>query len=122
VRVGPSTVGFGAESFRTIMRRQDRLQPTAIVCGNDNLALGALAAATELGLSAPRDFSITGFDDLAISAMLSPPLTSMRVDNQKIGHLAAQMLLNAIDGNEGAESVELQPELKIRQSTGPPPG
>ena len=120
--VGSSSLEFGAQSFRKLVAQTRERSPTAIICGNDNIALGALSAAAELGLSAPEHFSITGFDDLAISSRLSPPLTTMKIDNQKIGILAAQALLSAIDGVvEKTCSVELQPEFKTRKSTGPVP-
>ena len=116
--IGPSTMEFGAESLRKLISRPaDR--PTAIICGNDNIALGALSAAGELGLHAPKDFSITGFDDLLISSRLSPRLTTMHVDNLKIGTEAAKQLLAVIEGKQSAPaSIELLPELKVRETTG----
>jgi len=117
--MGPSTLEFGAASFARLMTQAIDLRPTAIVCGNDNLALGALMAARECGLEAPRDFSITGFDDLAISSRFSPRLTTMKVDNQQIGILAANELLAVIAGEQGqAQSREIVPDLKIRDSAG----
>ncbi|MQB41067.1 LacI family DNA-binding transcriptional regulator [Rhizobium sp. ICMP 5592] len=118
--IGPSTMDFGASSFSSLMKQPGRSRPTAIICGNDNIALGALTAATEMGLNAPADFSITGFDDLTISSRLSPRLTTMKVDNQEIGILAARQLLAAIDGTSDApRSIEVHPQMKIRESTGP---
>ncbi|WP_160003903.1 LacI family DNA-binding transcriptional regulator [Rhizobium sp. 18055] len=118
--IGTSTMEFGAESFRLLMNRAADLRPTAIVCGNDNIALGALSAAAEMGLSAPMDFSITGFDDLTISSRLMPHLTTMKVDNQEIGVRAAKSLLSVINGDVTSPiSVELKAQLKVRVSTGP---
>jgi len=117
--MGPSTLEFGAESFATLMTRTVGSRATAIVCGNDNLALGALMAARERGLEAPRDFSITGFDDLAISSRFSPGLTTMKVDNQEIGVLAANELLAVIAGEQArAQSREIVPVMKVRESVG----
>jgi LacI family transcriptional regulator len=119
VMMGASTLEFGADSFAALMARAARARPTAIICGNDNLALGALMAARQAGLEAPRDFSITGFDDLAISSRFSPPLTTMKVDNHEIGMLAARELLAVIAGErEQAQSREVLPVLKIRDSSG----
>ena len=76
-------------------------------------------AAREGGLEAPRDFSITGFDDLAISSRFSPGLTTMKVDNQQIGILAANELLAVIAGEQAqVRSREIVPVLKIRESAG----
>lgn len=117
--MGPSTLEFGAASFAGLMTQAVDVRPTAIVCGNDNLALGALMAARECGLDAPGDFSITGFDDLAISSRFSPGLTTMKVDNQEIGVLAANELLAVIAGRQAqAQSREVVPVLKIRDSAG----
>ena len=122
LKVGPSTLAFGAVSFRELMDGPADKRPTAIVCGNDNLALGALSAAQEMGLHAPCDFSITGFDDLAISSMLSPRLTTMKIDNYQIGVVAAEKLLWALSHRgQQPKSVELKPELIIRDTTGPAP-
>ena len=121
--IGPSTLEFGAESFSHLMTRDAKARPTAIVCGNDNIALGALMAANALGLKAPGDFSITGFDDLAISSRFVPRLTTMKVDNQSIGTLAAHQLLAAVAGQQAsAQSEEVVPVLQVRDSSGPRPG
>src|SRR4029079_16980586 len=114
-----STLEFGAESFAALMTRAAGIRGTAIVCGNHNLALGAPMAARERGLEAPRDFSITGFDDLAISSRFSPGLTTMKVDNQEIGILAANELLAVIAGEQArAQSREIVPVMKVRESAG----
>lgn len=117
--IGPSTMDFGASSFEKLMRRSLQ-RPTAIICGNDNIALGALSAAAEIGLKAPDDFSISGFDDLTISSRLSPRLTTMSVDNQQIGVMAAEQLLSVIEGTQSVpKSIRILPQLKLRESTGP---
>jgi len=118
VAVGPSSMEFGAEAFSSIMSRPNR--PTAVICGNDNLALGAVAAAASLGLRVPADCTITGFDDLAISSRLPPHLTTMWVDNLQIGRLAAVQLLAARRPANAVHSVELQPVLRIRETSGRP--
>ncbi|MDN4981841.1 LacI family DNA-binding transcriptional regulator [Bradyrhizobium sp. WYCCWR 13022] len=120
--IGPSTLEFGAESFSHLMTRDGKARPTAIVCGNDNIALGALMAANALGLNAPKDFSITGFDDLAISSRFTPRLTTMKVDNQAIGTMAANQLLAVVAGQQASpKSEEVVPVLQVRDSSGPRP-
>jgi len=101
------------------MTRDGKARPTAIICGNDNIALGALMTANALGLKAPRDFSITGFDDLAISSRFAPRLTTMKVDNQSIGTLAANQLLAVVAGQKASpQSEEIVPVLQVRDSSG----
>jgi hypothetical protein len=71
-------------------------------------------------LPAPADFSITGFDNLAISSRFHPALTTMMIDNQEIGRRAAAALLQTIaEGHQVLTSVEIKPELKMRESTAP---
>jgi LacI family transcriptional regulator len=118
--VGSYDIGFGATSLARLMDRSRKERPTAIVCGNDTLAIGALAGAAELGLSAPADFSLTGFDDLSISSLLRPHLTTMSVDNFTIGSLAAEQLLARLKGEAG-HSITVPPTLITRDTTGAPP-
>jgi len=96
-------------------------KPTAIVAGNDLLAIGAYAAAAEFGLLCPRDISITGHNDMPFVDLISPPLTTVRISHRDMGRAAGRLLLEKIDNVE-AEIVELvlQPQLAIRGSTAPP--
>ena len=86
---GESTIGFGRRSLRSIWQSPGE-RPTAIICGNDHIALGVLREAEELGIAIPGELSVTGFDDLAIAKEMRPALTTMRVDTAEIGRLAAQ--------------------------------
>ncbi len=120
VCIGSYDIGFGAKSMARLMDRPRKQRPTAIVCGNDTLAIGALAGAADIGLSAPHDFSLTGFDDLSISSLLRPHLTTMSVDNFAIGCLAAEQLLARLKGEAG-HSIVVPPTLIVRDTTGAPP-
>lgn len=122
VLIGDATLDHGMAGLRTLMNRSRSDRPTAIVCGNDTLALGALLAAAKMGLSAPADFSLTGFDDLEMSSRITPSLTTMSVDNRRIGVLAARQLLACLEGAIAhPTSTEVPAELIIRQSSGPVP-
>lgn len=119
--IGPATLPFAETSFLNFMSRPGATRPTAVICGNDTLALGALLMAQRRGISIPKDCSLTGFDDLAISSRVSPALTTMSVDNFGIGTLAARALLAALDGQEGAPHPrEVPARLWLRESTAPP--
>ena len=87
---------------------------SAIFAGNDQMALGALSAATTAGLEVPRDLSIVGFDDVPEAAFYHPPLTTVRQDLAEAGRRAVALLLGESDA---APSV--QPELIVRASTAP---
>ncbi|TQF77410.1 LacI family DNA-binding transcriptional regulator [Elioraea sp. Yellowstone] len=96
--------------------------PTAIVCGNDHLALGALAGVRSLGLSVPHDVSVCGFDDLDFAAYASPPLTTVRVPAAEMGRRAADCLAAAAGRTEPPATALLEAPVMLRGSTGPPPG
>ena len=68
-------------------------RPTAIVCGNDVLAFGALFECRERGVGVPHEISVTGFDDQDLAANMDPPLTTIRVPATEMGRLAAEYLL-----------------------------
>jgi LacI family transcriptional regulator len=118
LQIGPSGLEFGALAFERLMQADKACRPTAIICGNDMLALGALGSAARLGLVAPRDFSITGFDDLAISSRIEPHLTTMWVDNFKIGEVAAQHLLDVLVEQKTPAGQEITPVIRLRSSSG----
>ncbi len=94
--------------------------PTALVCANDTMAVGALRAAKQLGFSVPGDVSITGYDDLQMSGFTEPPLTTLRQPIRKAGRSLAEKLLALLAGTPAAELQELwRPELIVRDSDGP---
>lgn len=98
-----------------------RTRPTAIVCANDLIALGALAAVREAGLRCPEDISITGFDDLEWAAYTAPTLTTVAQPGYELGAAAASLLMQRLNGESGPTRAVLLPsELRIRQSTAPP--
>ena len=89
------------------------------------MAVGALAAAHDLGLSVPRYVSIVGFDDHPISAYVRPALTTVRVPIEEMGRGAVELLLRLVEGpEEPAESLRLrvEPSLVVRDSTTAPRG
>lgn len=106
----------GAEAFKALMSGPTR--PTAVMCGNDVLAIGAQRAAKDMGLSVPDDVSITGFDDIELATLAEPALTTMHVPHREMGKRAASMLIEMINGRSDIPSVKLETEIQIRQSLG----
>jgi LacI family transcriptional regulator len=95
--------------------------PTAIFAGNDQQAFGLYEAARQRGLRIPQDLSVVGFDDLPVSRWVSPPLTTVRQPLAEMGHAAAQMLGDLIEGVAlRSGRVELSTELIVRESTAAP--
>jgi len=94
--------------------------PTAIMCFNDKVAVGALRAAALRGLRVPDDLSITGFDDLDVSHVTQPQLTTMRQPLEEMGRMAVTLLQRLLDGQEVTSlHVELATRLLVRDSTAP---
>jgi LacI family transcriptional regulator/LacI family repressor for deo operon, udp, cdd, tsx, nupC, and nupG len=92
---------------------------TAIFCYNDMSAIGMLAACHEQGIGVPHDLSIVGFDDIAISACVTPPLTTVRQPRSELGRLATHVLLDLL-GDQPGSNYTLLPELVLRGSTALP--
>jgi len=119
LRIGPATIQFGRDSLRSIFESSGP-KPTAIICGNDTLAVGVFLESRRLGLNIPNDLSITGFDDIEIAAELDPPLTTMRVDNVEIGRLAALQLLARMKGESPSLKEPIHPIFIERGTTASP--
>jgi len=111
------TLEDGSRAFRELMSRKPA--PTAIICGNDVLAAGALSEARRMGLKVPEDVSVTGFDDIDIATVVEPPLTTVHVPHRRMGQAAASILLNRIAGEQNASNAEFETEIVERGSLGP---
>lgn len=96
-------------------------RPTAIICANDRIAVGALAGATDRGVGVPEDLSVVGFDNVSLSSYLRPSLTTVDIPTYGIGSSAAGLLLGRLDGDPGNEHVVLPTRLVLRDSCGAPP-
>src|SRR5262249_24188313 len=91
--------------------------PTALVCANDVLALGALQAAKALRLDVPRDLAIVGFDDHELARYVSPALTSVALPGYDMGRRAAELMTGFLRHGEYAERDVLFPtSLVLRES------
>jgi len=95
----------------------ERPDVDAIVCHNDLVALGALHACAELGRRVPHDVAVAGADDIMLAALVTPSLTTMRIDRTAVGTIALQMLLDQLDeASESCTTQVLRPELVVRES------
>ncbi len=121
----PELVAHGDGGPEGGMRAMARLlaspnPPTAVFCYNDLEAMGAMRAAREHGLSVPADLSVVGLDDLFLASFTDPPLTTVQQPKQRMGRLAAQILLDLLSGGKPEANVTLDGHLIVRQSTAPP--
>jgi len=93
---------------------------TALFAYNDISAIGAIRAFQEAGLQVPRDVSVVGFDDIPGAAFHYPSLTTVRQPLRRMGELAVEMLVSRIEGEkEYPREIAVQPEIVVRESTGP---
>jgi len=115
----PYTIENGAWAFASLMEAAP--QPTAVLCGNDVLAVGALRQAHAMGIKVPVDVSILGFDDIELAQVAYPPLTTMRVPHGEMGRRAARMLVEMLRDGTPAQAIELSPQLIMRETLGPAP-
>lgn len=113
------TLDAGAEAFEALMEADPAI--TAVLCGNDVLAAGALRAARRMGLSVPGDVSVTGFDNIDLAEAVEPGLTTVHVPHRRMGAAAARALLALRDGRDAEDSGALATELVERASLAPPP-
>jgi LacI family transcriptional regulator len=101
----------------------DRELPDAIVCSNDQMAIGVLRTLAARGIRVPEDIALVGFDDIYPATLCDPPLTTVRQPIRGIGERACEQLIERIANPTLRPSVELLPtELVIRSSCGCPPG
>lgn len=114
-----STARGGREALRQILQQGPR--PSAIVAMSDIMAVGVIEEARTAGLNVPHDLSVAGFDDIPIAALVNPPLTTVSQPLREKGKLAANLLVNAIDGKDKHAHHLLPTTLITRASTHPPP-
>ena len=115
VRHCAPVVGEGQGAARKLLT--DHPEITALFCFNDLVAVGALRACRQLGRRVPDDLAVAGYDDIRLSELVTPPLTTCRVPRSELGKRAVTLLLNQLNDNpEGAKSITLRPQLVVRAS------
>jgi LacI family transcriptional regulator len=103
-----------------IMRQflKKKLEFSALVAYNDFSAIGAIRSLREAGLRVPEDVSVIGFDDVNSAAYQNPSLTTIRQPWEKMAQIAAETLLNRLQGKPVSKEILVEPELVVRESTG----
>ena len=106
----------GYDAVRTLLKESPPF--TALIVGTDKMALGALHAIREAGLSVPEDISIVGFDNSELAAFVAPPLTTIEFKFEKQDELTVKYLIDLIrDPELGIHHRILMPSLVVREST-----
>lgn len=119
VQADAHTRESGREACTEILRKFPAV--TAIAAGNDLIALGCYDALKAAGRRCPEDVSVVGHNDMPLTDMLAPPLTTIRIPHHEMGAQTARLLLEYIRGEQNDPvRVVLKPELVVRGSTAPP--
>jgi LacI family transcriptional regulator len=113
----PYSLGAGRAAIGRVLAAA---RPTAVVCGNDVLAIGAIQEAQSRGIRVPEELSIAGFDDMEIATVVSPALTTVRLPIAEIGIRAAGYLIARLRGEDPPARMALPIELVARASTAAP--
>ena len=115
-------IADGRRAAAALAMRPEEELPTAVMCGNDLIALGMLLEFARHGIRVPEDVTIVGFDDLSWSEAATVPLTTVRQPREELGRRAVRLLLDEIDrGDAHTHSRELlAPELVVRDSSSTP--
>jgi len=115
---GSDSPAGGSQATRQLLSAG--FMPSAIICASDFMALGVLKALREHGLAVPGDVSVVGYGNIRLSEYTTPPLTTVDVPREQIGHAVSSALLAPAGGARDAlRDIILEPELIIRESTGP---
>jgi LacI family transcriptional regulator len=125
ISTGEKYIKIGSECYEQggYLRMHELLamavRPTAVFAATDNMAIGAMHAAFEVGLQIPEDVSVVGFDDIMVSSYMEVPLTTVIQPKFEIGRISATLLLNRIadKSSKFKQQIILKPEMVIRQTT-----
>lgn len=115
----PLTVATGREAASAIIGMSASRRPTAMVCANDLLALGALQEMVRHGVRVPEEMAIVGYDDIDYAAAAAVPLSSVRKPRQELGRRAAELLLDEATNGSGHvhQQPVFEPTLVVRESS-----
>lgn len=112
---GPISFDTGRAGVPALL--EGPVKPTAIICGHDILAVGAIAVCFEMGVAVPSQLSITGFEDLDLASNIVPPLTTVHFPANELGAVAGVEILRHIEGDATRGQIELPISLLVRGTT-----
>ncbi|TCL01404.1 LacI family transcriptional regulator [Shimia isoporae] len=117
---GDFSIDAGRVAAAAILAMTDA--PTAWICASDQIAFGLISALNRAGVRVPEDVSVAGFDNIEMTEVFNPPLTTIHQPRNKMGHQAAMSILGLIRGQENSARIHILPvHLVSRKSTGPAP-
>jgi LacI family transcriptional regulator len=120
---GHFSVQSGEDAAAALLAEYGTALPDAVVCANDQMAIGVLQALARAGVHVPADVAVTGFDDIFVGGLVEPTLTTVHQPMRLLGEQACARLLERIASPGLPPAVQLLPtELVLRSSCGCPPG
>lgn len=108
------SVQAGKDSMEKLLNMKDR--PTAVICVNDMVAVGALHTATKMGVKVPEEISITGFDNTFLTECVVPEITTVDLYPKKLARTAVEVMIGHLEGNEVEKDIVIDSQLVIRDS------
>lgn len=125
IRIEPDRFFCGPIGFETGRVGVTKLMgshrpPTAIICGHDIIAVGAIAMCNEMGVAVPAALSLTGFEDLELASNITPPLTTVHFPAAELGAAVGEEILNNLAGKPSRGQIEFPIELRVRGTTATP--
>lgn len=120
--IGPEDTDDGIDVLLRAIGRGDPDAESAVFAANDIAAVRVLHRAAELGVRVPEDLSVVGYDSSAVALTVRPHLTSVNQPREAMGRLAGQMVRERLEGRTHASVSRLEPQLRVRESTGRPRG
>src|SRR6478752_4443657 len=106
----------GRAAAATLLAGKPARRPTALLVANDLMAIGCIQHALSLGIDLPRELGVIGYDDIPMATVVAPALTTVRQPARKMGRVAAELLLDGIDGRDVPASIDLAPTVVERDS------
>lgn len=114
---GPDGLFGGRRAARELL--DSGFHPTAILCVNDFMAVGVMRELRDAALRIPGDISVTGFDNIKLAEFCSPPLTTVHIPREQIGHIIFDNTIgNGRTLHDSGREIVIDPELVVRESTG----
>jgi LacI family transcriptional regulator len=113
-----NTEASGYRLTQSVLARPDR--PSALICGNDNMAVGAYRAIHEMGLKIPSDIAVLSFNDISVAQFMNPPLSTMHLPSEEIGETAVDLLAERIHGRTTPKRTVLATRMIWRGSAPKP--
>ncbi len=110
-------INEGRQLFRRIL--ESKPWPTAVLCGNAYLSVGAVLESQAMGIKVPEDMSIVGYDDIEMMSELPVPITTVRVLSDEVGRRTARLLVAKIENKPIGLDLECDAEIVVRKSSGP---